>query len=80
MLVSLHNGSTIPMEQSLLVITKITGEHFKTFNHHIKVHQIHSCSQVKVPVSVCEVHPQDDVLLRVLMAVGVDDNHVANPL
>lgn len=35
--------------------------------------------QVNSPVFVSEVHPQDDVLLRVLMAAGVDDHHVANP-
>lgn len=32
------------------------------------------------PVFVSEVHPQDDVLLCVLVAAGVDDHHVANPL
>lgn len=36
--------------------------------------------QVSSPVLVGEVHPQDDVLLRVLVAAGVDHHHVANPL
>lgn len=35
--------------------------------------------QINSPVFVREVHPQDDVLLCVLMAAGVDDHHVANP-
>lgn len=34
---------------------------------------------INLPVFVRKVHPQDNVLLRVLMAVGVDDHHVANP-
>lgn len=32
-----------------------------------------------LPVFVSKVHPQDNVLLRVLVAVGVDHHHVANP-
>lgn len=35
MLVSLHSGSTIPMEQSLLQITEIS-QHFNNYNHQMK--------------------------------------------
>lgn len=36
--------------------------------------------EIKSPVLVCEVHPQDDVFLCILMAVGVDNDHVAHAL
>lgn len=75
MLVSLHSGSTIPMEQTLLPRTQST---FKKLKHKTNV-PIKRLLQISLPVFVSEVHPQDNVLLRVLMAAGVDDHHVANP-
>lgn len=33
----------------------------------------------ELPVLVCEVHSQDDIFLRILMAISVDNNHVADP-
>lgn len=36
--------------------------------------------QDELHVLVCEVHSQDDVFLCILVAVGVDNNHVAHPV
>lgn len=79
MLVSLHSGSTIPMEQSLLQITNVEEEHFNKSNHQIKVQEMWGCREIKSPVFVCEVHSHDDVFLCILMTAGVDDDHVAHP-
>lgn len=75
MLVSLHSGSTIPMEQTLLPRTQSTIKKMKRSTNVVNK----SLLQISVPVFVSEVHPQDNVLLGVLMAAGVDHHHVANP-
>lgn len=75
MLVSLHSGSTIPMEQTLLPRTQSTIQKMKHSTNVVNKRLL----LISVPVFVSEVHPQDDVLLGVLMAAGVDHHHVANP-